>query len=280
VITTSEATTRSIPLAEIRLHKNVRDHRRGLDELAASIRVHGVLQPVTVRMTVDGHPELVIGHRRYHAAKMAGLTEIPAIVREITDRDLLSVQLVENSQRVGMTVLERARAYFRMRHELGMTISKIAEKVGLCEANIGKHFQALSVLEGLLEAGIPEESLRFGVTVFTALTRFPDAERVVRIRRLIERQQSIKEMKGEIRKESPVQPGHRGCGQQPAGGRGRPTAKPAPTEGEEVGAFTIRLQDNNGNNSKRGDIIVVYPTSESTRKRLLEMLMACGGEVI
>jgi ParB family chromosome partitioning protein len=97
-------------------------HQQPLEELAASIKVNGVIQPIVVRPLPAGTPgvtryEIVAGERRWQAAKMAGLQDIPTIVRELSDRQALAVGLIENIQREELTAAEEARALKQLTEE-------------------------------------------------------------------------------------------------------------------------------------------------------------------
>lgn len=100
-----------------------------LDELASSIRQHGVLQPVILTRTAQGY-RIVAGERRVRAAELAGLERIPAIVRQLDDRQQLALALVENLQREDLAPLEQARAYRQLIDEFGMTHEEVARQVG------------------------------------------------------------------------------------------------------------------------------------------------------
>lgn len=99
------------------------------DELVASVRRHGVLQPVMVRPKGAGY-ELVAGERRWRAAKDAGLVSIPAVVRDVADREMLEIALVENLKRADLNPIERALAYRRLSDEFQLTQDQVAEAVG------------------------------------------------------------------------------------------------------------------------------------------------------
>ena len=114
-----------------------------LEELAASIRQHGGIQPLSVRAAGDGY-ELIAGERRLEAAKRAGLKEVPISVRSCTDAELLELALVENLQREDINPMEAAKAYERLREEFGLTQEEVAERVG-------KSRQAVSNTLRLLE---------------------------------------------------------------------------------------------------------------------------------
>ncbi|MGF1642853.1 MAG: ParB/RepB/Spo0J family partition protein [Thiotrichales bacterium] len=100
-----------------------------LEELAESIRAQGVVQPIVVRPIADGY-ELVAGERRWRAAQLAGLKEIPAIIRDIPDQAAAAMALIENIQRENLNPLEEANALQRLIHEFGMTHQQAAESVG------------------------------------------------------------------------------------------------------------------------------------------------------
>jgi len=101
-----------------------------LQELAASIREHGVLQPILVRPGTDGRFQLIAGERRWRAARLAGLREIPAIVDEIDDQTALEIAIIENLQREDLSPLDEALMYERMTTEHGYSLRKLAQKLG------------------------------------------------------------------------------------------------------------------------------------------------------
>ena len=119
----------------------------GLEELRDSIRTHGILQPVVVRQTPLGY-ELIVGERRWRGARLAGLREIPAIVRtEVPDSEMLELALVENVQRRDLDALEKARGYQQMIDQLKLTQEQVAERVGLKRATIANHLRLLDLEE-------------------------------------------------------------------------------------------------------------------------------------
>ncbi len=107
-----------------------------LAELAESIRAHGVLQPLLVRPIGDSSYEVVCGHRRLEAARVAGLAEVPAVVRELDDREVLEVQVIENLQRADLHELEEADGYGRLHETFGYDVETIAAKVGKSKAYV------------------------------------------------------------------------------------------------------------------------------------------------
>ena len=106
-----------------------------LDELARNIREFGVLSPILVR-PMNGHHEIVYGHRRFLAARSVGLGEIPAIIRELDDRQALEAQLIENCQRQDIHPMEEAEYFERLTHEHGYSVDDVAEKIGKSRSHV------------------------------------------------------------------------------------------------------------------------------------------------
>jgi len=100
-----------------------------LQELADSIREHGLLQPILVKETSDGY-EIIAGERRWRAAQMAGLSKITAVIKEITESEAAEISLIENLQRDDLTVIEEARAYKHILEQHGYKQEELAKKIG------------------------------------------------------------------------------------------------------------------------------------------------------
>lgn len=115
-----------------------------LAELAASIREHGVLQAVLVTETLDGY-QLIAGERRVRAARLAGLERIPAVVRQLADRDQLEVALVENVQRADLDPIDEALAYRQLIDEFSLTQEAVADRVGKARATIANTLRLLDL---------------------------------------------------------------------------------------------------------------------------------------
>jgi ParB family transcriptional regulator, chromosome partitioning protein len=116
----------------------------GLEELAASIREHGVLQPVLVTETLDGY-QLIAGERRVRGARLAGLERIPALVRQLADRDQLEVALVENVQRSDLDPIDEATAYRQLIDEFGLTQERVADRVGKARTTVANTLRLLDL---------------------------------------------------------------------------------------------------------------------------------------
>jgi len=119
-----------------------------LGHLAESIKTHGVVQPVLVRRVQD-HYELVAGERRWRAAKLAELRTIPAVVKEIADKDLLEVALIENVQREDLNPIEEAQAYSKLIETVGLTQEALAERVGRDRSYITNYLRLLKLPEDI-----------------------------------------------------------------------------------------------------------------------------------
>ncbi len=166
-----------------------------LDELVDSIRQHGIIQPLIVRL-VAGRSELIAGERRWRAAQEAGLTEAPVIVREATDLEVLELSLIENLQRADLNPIEEAQAYARLAGEFGLRQEDIAQKVGRSRATVANSMRLLDlhqqvqawVTQGLLSVGhakallglkAQEEQLAVAETILRRSATVRDAERMV-----------------------------------------------------------------------------------------------------
>ena len=131
-----------------------------LEDLAASIREHGVLQPVLVTETIDGY-QLIAGERRVRAARLAGLDRIPALLRQLADRDQLEVALVENVQRSDLDPIDEALAYRQLIDEFGLTQEGVADRVGRARATIANTLRLLD-LHATVQAAIADGRITEG----------------------------------------------------------------------------------------------------------------------
>ena len=122
-----------------------------LHDLANSIAAHGLIQPIVVRPAQNGYYQIVAGERRWRASKMAGLTEIPVIVRELDDTKAAQVSVIENVQREDLNIVEEATAYRRLLTEFGMTQEELASQIGKNRATIANTVRLLE---------LPEKSLK------------------------------------------------------------------------------------------------------------------------
>ncbi len=137
-----------IPLDRITI--NPKQPRRDFDEqslneLAASIKLHDIIQPVTVSQLTDGKYQLITGERRYRAAKIAALKDIPAYIRQANDQQLLELALLENLQREDLNAIEVGLSYKRMMEELEYTQEQVAERMGKERSTVTNYIRLLKL---------------------------------------------------------------------------------------------------------------------------------------
>lgn len=146
--------TVDVPITRVRpnpLQPRKRFDPDGLASLAASITEHGVIQPIVVTETIDGY-QLVAGERRLRAAQAAGLDRIPAVVRQLADREQLEVALVENLQREDLDPLETADAYRQLIEEFGFSQDDLAARVGRARSTVANTLRLLDLAPGVQAA--------------------------------------------------------------------------------------------------------------------------------
>lgn len=178
-----------------KIRPNDRQPRKNFDEekikeLASSIKEHGVLQPVILRKISGGY-ELVAGERRWRAAKLAGIKKIPAVVKDLTDAEVMQIALIENLQREDLTPLEEALAYKKLMEEFGMTQEELATRIGKSRSQIANTVRLLNLEEEIQEM-INQGKITAGHA--RALLSVPDAkERIKLAKRIAEENYSVRE---------------------------------------------------------------------------------------
>jgi len=130
------------------IEPNPRQPRRDFDEqalqeLAASIKLHDIVQPITVSQTANGRYRIISGERRWRASKIAGLKDIPAYIRQANDQQLLELALLENLQREDLNAVEIALGYKRMMEELNYTQEQVAERMGKERSTVANYIRLL-----------------------------------------------------------------------------------------------------------------------------------------
>jgi ParB family transcriptional regulator, chromosome partitioning protein len=153
-------------------------HDNTLQDLAASLRQSGVIQPVVVRQLGQGY-QLIVGERRWRAAQLAGLSQIPAVVREATDAQTLELALVENLLREDLNPMEEAEAYQRLLLEFGWTQEELAQRVGRDRSTIANCLRLLKLPEGI-QADLRSGQLTMGHA--RALLSLASAEEQLKLR--------------------------------------------------------------------------------------------------
>ncbi len=119
--------------------------KQALEELALSIKEKGIIQPLVVRKNADNKFEIIAGERRWRAAQIAGLHEVPAIIKTLSNKDTLEIAIIENIQREDLNPIEEAEAYQRLLNEFTLTQQQISEKVGKERATIANALRLLSL---------------------------------------------------------------------------------------------------------------------------------------
>ncbi|ECR3485852.1 TPA: ParB/RepB/Spo0J family partition protein [Listeria innocua] len=148
-VDTNEETVQNIAIKEIKPNpyqpRKIFD-AKAINELRDSIKIHGVLQPIILRNTDKGY-EIVVGERRFRAAKEAKLKEIPAVVRDLTEEEMMELSVIENLQREDLSPLEEAESYQFLMKKLGLTQAKLAERVGKSRPYIANFVRLLTLPE-------------------------------------------------------------------------------------------------------------------------------------
>lgn len=218
-----------------------------LAELAASIRTQGLMQPVVVRPRPQGGYELIAGERRWRAAQQAGLTRIPAVIRDVTDEQASAMALIENIQREDLNPLEEAQALERLKDEFGLTQQQVADAVGKSRVAVTNLLRLLNLtapvrqmlLDGQLEMGHARALLPLSAL---------DQERLARV--VATKQLSVRATEALVRSR-----------QQPAREKPRPVAKDADTArlerelSDRVGAPVTIQADAAG---RGGRLVIAY----------------------
>jgi ParB family chromosome partitioning protein len=134
---------------------------QALQELAASIKEHGIIQPITVRQTAPNHYQLISGERRFRASQMAGLTRVPAYIRIADDGTMLEMALVENIQRSDLNAIEIAISYQRLMDECELTQEELGKKVSKNRATVTNYLRLLK-LSAPVQLAIKERAISMG----------------------------------------------------------------------------------------------------------------------
>ena len=203
----AEGSLTELPVGGIRPNRYQPRHAfdsAALEELAASMKSSGLLQPVVVR-AVDGEQyELIAGERRWRAAQQLGWEKLPAVVRDVDDRTLLTLALVENLQRDALSPIDEARGYERLIGEFDLSQARVADLVGRDRSTIANALRLLHlppIVQDMLHAG------QLSTGHARALLGLADAERITTLaRRTVEQQWSVREVEALVRGVGTVTP--------------------------------------------------------------------------
>ncbi len=230
-------------------------------ELAASIKAQGIIQPLLVRKDTSGF-ELVAGERRLRAAKMAGLTEVPVVVKDLTDAEMLEVSIVENIQREDFNPIEEADAYHRLMNEFGLTQDQAAARVGKSRSAVANILR-LRQLEAPIKQSIVEGTISTGhARALLGLSSASDRQGAWRA--IVSRRLSVRETENLIRKlKTPPRP--------------KPAAKPSTSLDRHLAAVSEDLSRAYGTKvsiqrkGQRGSVAIEF-YSDDDLDRLINLL--------
>ena len=177
-----------------------------LESLAESIRSHGIVQPLLVRHKGDGY-ELVAGERRWRAAKLAGITRVPVVVKEVPDESLLEIALIENIQRENLNPIEEAQAYKKLIETVGLTQESLASRVGRDRSYITNYLRLLKLTDDVQQL-VKEGRLSTGHARALLALSHPDLQRRI-ARQVIDGGLSVRVTEQLVQKASEEKPARR-----------------------------------------------------------------------
>jgi len=226
-----------------------------LQTLAASIREHGVIQPLVVTRGEDGY-QLVAGERRWRAAKLAGLTEVPAIIKEVAPREMLELALVENIQRADLNPLEEAQAYRHLVEDFGLSQSEVARRVGRSRPTINNLLRLLSASPGVQQALLDEQITEGHGRALLGLETHEAQDAALKL--VLEKGLNVRETEALVRRmrESEERPG---------------VAAPSPKDDPHIRALEARFSEALGTRVRlrhgrhQGRVVIYYYSDEEFR---------------
>jgi ParB family chromosome partitioning protein len=230
---------------------------RALDELTASIKASGIIQPIVVRRVPGGRWQLIAGERRWRAARQAGLEKIPAIVRDASDAESLELALVENLLREDLNPMEEAEAYHQVLSEFGWTQEQLAQRIGRDRSSISNVLRLLR-LPSAIQEDLRAGRLTFGHALILLSLTDPAAQMKLRDE-IVTHSWSVKTAEETAQKRRPTPP--------PARRR-----SPELVAIEEAMQRALLTRVKIHGNDRRGRIEIVYATPEE-----LERLAATFG---
>lgn len=262
------AEARSVPVSAV--HPNPFQPRRRfnaeeLGELAASIKENGLLQPIVVRPAGNRRGadrwELVAGERRWRAVTRLGWKDVPALVRDVDDRTLLVLALVENLQRTGLGAMEEAEGYHQLQEEFGLSQKEVAESVGRDRSTVANTLRLLQ-LPASVRRLVEDGSLTAGHA--RALLGAASNRRMAELaRQAVDKDWSVRETEAKVRKDRPRKKGGKKEKQRD------PAIKALETELERVLGTQVRIKRTRG--SGKGRIEVSFYDAEDF-ERVFELL--------
>lgn len=252
-----------------------------LEDLATSIKQHGVMQPIVVRpsKSFKGNFEIIAGERRFRASKRAGLAEVPVIIRELTDSEALELALIENIQRQDLNAIEEAQGYQRLMEEFDYTQEALAQTVGKSRSHVANMLRVLTLPEGVKKQ-IAQGDISLGHAKAILTSKNPEslADEIIKLGLTVRQAESMAKQLNDtpdIARKSRV----------PSGNLARPIQTRIQTQNEkdpDIIALEETLTENlglkvniNDLGSQKGEIIISY----ETLAQLDSVLRRLGGGV-
>jgi ParB family chromosome partitioning protein len=232
-----------------------------LNELADSIKVHGIIQPITVRRLARNQYQLISGERRYQAAKLAGLAYIPAYIRSADDQQMLEMSLIENIQRENLNPVEIALSYQRLISECNLKQEELGDRVGKNRSTVTNYLRLLK-LPPDIQAALRDNKLSMGHARAIINVENPDSQLFI-FKRTISDDLSVRKVEELAR--------------QVAAGAAIPEPKTAPKVPREIAHLQSRLSSHFGTkvkvsgDGKKGDIRIPFLSVEELN-RILDIL--------
>ncbi|MBN3521836.1 ParB/RepB/Spo0J family partition protein [Algoriphagus lutimaris] len=256
-----------IPLEQIQVNPfqpRVHFDKDALSELSESIKVQGIIQPITVRKLDTNEYQLISGERRFQASKLAGLTQIPAYVRTANDQQMLEMALIENIQRENLNALEIAHSYQRLLAECDLKQEQLGDRVGKNRTTVNNYLRLLK-LPPTIQAAIRDQQISMGHA--RALINIEDVDKQLAIfKKAVEEELSVRKVEALVK----------------ALNEGKSEKKSAPeldpVKKYEISKIQQRLASHFGtkvslksNDKNKGEIKIPF-TSTSDLNRILEIL--------
>lgn len=189
-----------IPLEEIQVNPyqpRIHFDKDALQELAESIKVQGIIQPITVRKLAPNEFQLISGERRFQASKLAGLTAVPAYVRTANDQQMLEMALIENIQRENLNALEIAQSYQRLLAECNLKQEELGDRVGKNRTTVNNYLRLLK-LPPTIQAAIRDQQLSMGHA--RALINIEDVDKQLAIfKKAVEEELSVRKVEALVK---------------------------------------------------------------------------------
>ena len=262
----------SLPISQVEPGLNQPRKRfdpESLADLAESIRVHGVIQPLTVRRLPSGYYQIIAGERRWRAAKAAGLDQVPAVIIEADDRKVMELGLIENLQREDLNPVEEAQGYQVLMQDYGLTQEQVAQRMGKSRPAITNMLRLLALPEEVL-ALVEEEQLSAGHARAILAAPTADLQRQA-AQQVVEHQLSVRQTEALIKA---LQKGEK----PPKEPDGRPDLALYLGEVEKSLSSSLGRKVTISHKGKKGRIQLEYDAGQDLES-LLALLQQHNGEV-